>query len=143
MGAETMLDAISSVTQSQVKFPGLPLGASASQVAEGNSGVYFLNVFGRPSRATVCTCERKDNPTLAQSLHLINGDTIDTAVKKPGGRLDALIAANKPNEADHQRALHRGAFAKTGRRGVQPNQHLRDQRRRTSAPRSKTPSGAC
>lgn len=98
MGAETMLDAISRVTESQVKFPGLPLGASASQVAEGNSGVYFLNVFGRPSRATVCACERKDNPTLAQSLHLINGDTIDAAVKKPGGRLDKLLAATTPND---------------------------------------------
>lgn len=98
MASETMLDAISRVTESQVKFPGLPLGASASQVAEGNSGVYFLSVFGRPSRNTVCTCERKDNPTLAQSLHLINGDTIDAAVKKPGGRLDKLFAANAPND---------------------------------------------
>ena len=98
MEAETMLDAISRVTESQVKFPGLPLGASASQVAEGNSGVYFLSVFGRPSRTTVCTCERKENPTLAQSLHLINGDTVDAAVKKPGGRLDKLLAAEAPND---------------------------------------------
>ena len=112
MGAETMLDAISRVTESQVKFPGLPLGASASQVAEGNSGVYFLSVFGRPSRASVCTCERKDNPTLAQSLHLINGDTIDTAVKKPGGRLDKLLAASTPpDQIIHQ--LYMAAFART------------------------------
>lgn len=98
LGAETMLDAIMKVTNTQVKFPGLPLGASASQVAEGNSGVYFLNVFGRPPRTSVCTCDRKDNPTLAQSLHLINGDTVDTAIKKPGGRLDTLLAANTPPE---------------------------------------------
>lgn len=96
MGAETMLDAISKVTDTQVKFPGLPLGASASQVAEGNSGVYFLSVFGRPPRTTVCTCDRKENPTLAQSLHLINGDTVDNAIKKPGGRLDKLFAAETP-----------------------------------------------
>lgn len=98
MGAETMLDAISKVTETQVKFPGLPLGASASQVADGNSGVYFLSVFGRPPRTSVCTCDRKENPTLAQSLHLINGDTVDNATKKPGGRLDRLITAETPSD---------------------------------------------
>jgi len=91
MTAEQMLDAISTVTQSTVKFPNLPEGSRAVEVADGNSGVYFLEVFGRPSRDTVCTCERRNEPTLAQSLHLINGATINEAIKSPGGLLDQLL----------------------------------------------------
>lgn len=96
LGAEQLLDAISSVTQSKVKFPGLPVGASAAQVADGNSGNYFLGLFGRPARSTVCTCERRAEPTLAQVLHLINGDTMTAALNAPGGRLEKLAAAQLP-----------------------------------------------
>ena len=96
MSAEQMLDAISTVTESKVKFPNLPLGARAAQVADGNSGVYFLSVFGRPPRTTVCACERTAEPTLAQSLHLVNGDTVNNAIKSPGGKLEKLLASEKP-----------------------------------------------
>ncbi|MBI2424321.1 MAG: DUF1553 domain-containing protein [Candidatus Hydrogenedentes bacterium] len=96
LSAEQMLDAICQVTDSQVKFANLPLGARATQVADGKSGVYFLEVFGRPPRDTVCTCERRAEPTLAQSLHLINGNTLDTAIKSGEGRLNTLLAAETP-----------------------------------------------
>jgi hypothetical protein len=94
--AEQMLDAIAQVTQTKVKFPNLPLGARAAQVANGPSGIYFLEVFGRPTRETVCTCERRGEPNLAQSLHLINGDTIQGAITNGEGRLAKLLAAEKP-----------------------------------------------
>jgi hypothetical protein len=93
-----MLDAIVKVTGNDVKFRNLPKGSRAVQVAGGNSGVYFLEVFGRPSRETVCTCERRNEPNLAQSLHLINGDTINNAIKSPGGALDELLKAEQPPE---------------------------------------------
>ncbi len=94
--SEQMLDAIVKVTGNDVKFANLPKGARAVQVAGGNSGVYFLEVFGRPLRETVCTCERRGEPNLAQSLHLINGDTINGAIKGQGGLLDSLLAAETP-----------------------------------------------
>ena len=94
--SEQMLDAIVKVTGNDVKFANLPKGARAVQVAGGNSGVYFLEVFGRPARETVCTCERRGEPNLAQSLHLINGDTINGAIKGQGGLLDTLLAAETP-----------------------------------------------
>ena len=94
--SEQMLDAIVKVTGNDVKFRNLPKGSRAVQVAGGNSGVYFLEVFGRPVRETVCTCERRDEPNLAQSLHLINGSTIDSAIKGKGGTLDSLLAAETP-----------------------------------------------
>ncbi|MCC6798145.1 MAG: DUF1549 domain-containing protein [Candidatus Hydrogenedentes bacterium] len=93
LGSEQLLDAIAKVTDSKVKFPVLPLGANAVQVADGNSGNYFLGLFGRPARSTVCTCERRAEPTLAQVLHLINGDTMTGALNYPGGRLEKLASS--------------------------------------------------
>lgn len=96
--AEQLLDAISKVTQSHVKFPALPLGARAVQVADAGAGSYFLEVFGRPARESACTCDRRDEPTLAQTLHLINGETITQAINAPGGRLEQIVAAGIPAE---------------------------------------------
>jgi hypothetical protein len=73
--AETFLDCISAVTETKNKFPGLPQGARAVQIADGSVSTYFLSTFGRATRETVCSCEVKLEPTLSQSLHLLNGDT--------------------------------------------------------------------
>ncbi|MCG3199991.1 MAG: DUF1549 domain-containing protein [Candidatus Omnitrophica bacterium] len=94
--AEQLLDAISSVAMTKFKFPNLPLGARAVQVADGNSGNYFLSLFGRPMRDTVCVCERRGEPTLAQTLHLINGDTVQAALAATGGRVEALAQPEIP-----------------------------------------------
>ena len=91
--SEILLDAICQVTESKVKFALLPMGARAVQVANGASGNYFLDVFGRPTRVTACTCERRNEPTLAQALHLINGDTMTNAIASPEGRLAKARAA--------------------------------------------------
>jgi hypothetical protein len=74
--AETMLDIISQATDTKNKFPGLPAGARAVQIADGQVSNYFLTTFGRPTRETVCSCEVRLEPTLSQSLHLMNGDTV-------------------------------------------------------------------
>ena len=74
--AETMHDIVSQVTDTKDKFPGLPLGARAVQIADGAVSNYFLSTFGRPTRETVCSCEVRLEPTLSQSLHLMNGGTV-------------------------------------------------------------------
>ncbi len=79
--AETMLDVISQVTDTKNKFPGLPQGARAVQIADGQTSNYFLTTFGRPSRETVCACEVRLEPTLSQSLHLMNGDTVGPKIQ--------------------------------------------------------------
>jgi hypothetical protein len=96
MAAEQLLDSISQVTQSKIKFPNLPLGARAAEVAGGDSGNYFLKLFGRPTRETVCTCDRHNDPTLAQVLHLVNGDTIEGTILAKDGRLQKRIDAKAP-----------------------------------------------
>jgi len=93
--AEVMLDCISIVTTTQDKFPGLPVGARAVQIADGNTATYFLTTFGRASRETVCSCEVKMEPNLSQALHLINGDTTNAKIKQ-GGLIAARLKDNKP-----------------------------------------------
>jgi len=82
MRAEILLDSISAVTETPNKFKGLPLGASAVQIADGNTSSYFLTTFGRATRATVCSCEVKMEPNLSQALHLLNGDATHNRIKK-------------------------------------------------------------
>ncbi len=83
--AETFLDCITQVTETKNKFPGLPQGARAVQIADGGISTYFLSTFGRATRETVCSCEVRLEPTLSQSLHLLNGDT--TTQRIVGGNL--------------------------------------------------------
>ena len=80
--AETMLDIITQVTDTKNKFQGLPLGARAVQIADGGVTTYFLTAFGRPTRETVCACEVRLEPTLSQSLHLLNGTTVEPKIQQ-------------------------------------------------------------
>lgn len=82
MRAEVLLDSISQATATPNKFKGLPLGASAVQIADGNTSNYFLTTFGRATRATVCSCEVKMEPNLSQALHLLNGDATHNRIKR-------------------------------------------------------------
>jgi Protein of unknown function (DUF1549)/Protein of unknown function (DUF1553) len=96
--AETMLDCLSQVTETKNKFPGLPLGARAVQIADGATSTYFLTTFGRATRETVCSCEVKLEPTLSQSLHLLNGGST-TAKIQQGGLIARKLKENVPPAA--------------------------------------------
>ena len=93
--AEVLLDCISQVTETPNKFRGLPRGASAIQIADGNTSTYFLTTFGRAKRETVCSCEVKMEPNLSQALHLLNGDSVHNRIaqgKLVKRRLDEGVA---------------------------------------------------
>jgi AraC-like DNA-binding protein len=92
--AEVLLDTISQVTATPNKFKGLPLGARAVQIADGNTSNYFLTTFGRATRATVCSCEVKMEPNLSQALHLLNGDTTQQRVRQ-GKVVENLLSEKK------------------------------------------------
>jgi hypothetical protein len=89
--AESLLDCISEVTDTKDKFQGLPIGARATQIADGSTSTYFLETFGRARRETVCSCEVKMEPSLSQALHLLNGDTVNTKIQQ-GGIIDKWLA---------------------------------------------------
>ena len=96
--AETMYDCLSQVTETKTKFPGLPNGARAVQIADGSISTYFLSTFGRATRETVCSCEVKLEPTLSQSLHLLNGETTGSKIAAGGLIAKRLAEKKAPNE---------------------------------------------
>jgi hypothetical protein len=108
--AEMFLDCISEVTETKNKFPGLPVGARAVQIADGGVSTYFLSTFGRATRETVCSCEVKLEPTLSQSLHLMNGETSTQKIQAGdviGRRLTAKKAPKEIIEELYVRCLSR------------------------------------
>jgi hypothetical protein len=73
LSAEQLLDAICDVTQIKESFAGMPPGTRATELPSPDFNQAFLDKFGRPARATACTCERGERTTLAQVIELFNG----------------------------------------------------------------------
>ena len=98
IAAEPLLDAINTATDTTVKFTNMPLGTRAIELPDTNYNNYFLKTFGKPRRVSVCECERAPDENLAQALHTLNGDTINSKIEAKDGRLGKLIAAEKSDE---------------------------------------------
>jgi hypothetical protein len=94
--AEVLLDVLAEVTETKNKFPGLPLGARAVQVADGRTTNYFLTTFGRATRDDVCSCAVRMDPSLSQALHLLNGDAVNDRIRQ-GGVIERSITAGRPD----------------------------------------------
>jgi hypothetical protein len=92
--AETLLDCLAMATSAPEKFPGLPLGSRAVQIADAARTNYFLTTFGRSPRDTVCACDAKTDPSLSQALHLLNGSTINGKIAQ-GGYIRQQLAEKK------------------------------------------------
>jgi hypothetical protein len=96
--AEQLLDCVNQLTETQEKFQGLPLGARAVQIADGQTSTYFLTTFGRAKRETVCACEASTDPSLSQALHLLNGEAIHGKVLQGGGVKKLLDQGQTPEQ---------------------------------------------
>ena len=83
--AEVLLDAISQATGVPEKFNGWPAGYRAIQIWDNRMPSYFFRIFGRPVRASVCECERSNEPSIAQALHLMNSDEIANKLRSRQG----------------------------------------------------------
>jgi hypothetical protein len=89
--AEQLLDCICTVTEAREKFQGLPLGARAIHIADGNASTYFLTTFGRAKRETVSASEATTDPSLSQALHMLNGAAVHGKIAQ-GGAVKKLLA---------------------------------------------------
>ena len=99
MSAEVLLDSYSQATGVPTEFPDYPKGLRALQLPDTNVVSYFLSAFGRPVREFTCECERTEEPSVTQTLHLANGKTLNDKLKAPGGAIDRWIAEQKSDEA--------------------------------------------
>jgi len=113
MMAEVMHDAIAQVTQVPTKFDAIlipggsrqkvdfyPLGTRAIQLYDAAVDNYFLQAFGRNPRRIVCECDRSDEPSVVQVLHLSNGDTLNQKLKAPGNQVEALLNLRRQGMSD-------------------------------------------
>lgn len=96
--AEVMLDAFSQVTGAPTSFAGYPAGWRAMQLPDANLEHYFLKSFGRAERANTCECEKTVDPSMAQVLHIANGDTINKKCAAANNAIDKLLAAKSSDE---------------------------------------------
>ncbi len=92
--AEVLLDALSQVTGTPTTFKGHPSGTRALELADSEADSYFLGVFGRPERLITCECERSNEPSMSQVLHLANGDTLNSKIEASGNRIDHMLGAD-------------------------------------------------
>ncbi len=113
MMAEVLHDAIVEATLVPTRFefiatPGAdrrktdfyPLGTRAVQLYDSAVENYFLQTFGRNSRRITCECERSDEPTMVQVLHLSNGATLNEKLRAAGSRPQKLRALRAQGMAD-------------------------------------------
>jgi hypothetical protein len=117
LSAEVLLDAYAQVTgvptpftQVQVgttggetPYNGYPLGTRALQLADTQVVSRFLEAFGRPERGQTCSCERQQESSVSQALHLNNGKTLNDKIRAKDSRLEQWLKEKIGEEEAVQR----------------------------------------
>jgi hypothetical protein len=111
--AEVLYDSINGVTRTQSNFAGMPAGTRATALPDNsfNAGSYFLTVFGRPESSSACECERTQEASLAQALHLLNAKDIQEKLVSDAGAA-AQLAADPRSDEDKLRELYLAAYSR-------------------------------
>ena len=104
--AEILSDAISAVTGVPEQFDSIamqdgssektslyPKGFRALQVYDAAVKSYFLKTFGRNQREITCDCERSNQPSMVQALHLSNGPTVNDKLAAKNGTVADWLSA--------------------------------------------------
>jgi len=93
--AEVLLDAVSNVTGIQERFTAMPPDASAKEIWTHRVDSLFLDAFGRPDPNQDPPCERTTDPTVVQTLHLMNAENLYSKVASDKGRAATLANSEK------------------------------------------------
>jgi hypothetical protein len=122
--AEVLHDAIAGVTGvpgvfdkvalndgSSEKTDFYPEGTRALELYDSAVQSYFLKTFGRNDRAIVCECERSNQPSMVQALHLANGDALNDRLASEKSVVETLIA----EKADDARVVEEACLATLSR----------------------------
>ena len=97
--AEVLLDAVSQVTGVPEVYRGHPYGSRAIQLWDNKLPIEFLDVFGKPSRLSVCECDRPTEGSVTQMLHLMNSIGVHTRLTSEVGAVAAMEKSGKPPRA--------------------------------------------
>jgi hypothetical protein len=110
--AEVILDAYSHVTgvptpfnqlnsggkDAVTPFNGYPLGTRALQLPDTLVTSRFLDAFGRPEREQTCSCERQQDASVGQALHVNNGKTLNDKLRAKDARIGRWLRENITDE---------------------------------------------
>ncbi len=88
-----------------------PLGMRAIQLPDTKVVSYFLDAFGRPEREVACACERLEEATVTQALHLSNGETLNQKLRDPNSLIGRWQEQKTP-AADIVDQLYRSALCR-------------------------------
>ncbi len=107
--AEELADAVAQVTGVSDRYPGMPPGVRACELADTEIPSIMLDTFGRPPRVMPSDSERTCNPAISQALALLNSDAIQQKLKSPECVLTELL---KKPDADVLETLFLSAFSR-------------------------------
>lgn len=116
--AEVILDIYSQVTGVPTPFThvysgvergmaattAFPLGTRALQLPDGAVASRFLDSFGRPDRTAACSCERQQDATVSQALHVNNGQTLNDKLRDRNSRVSQWLNDKIGDEESVRRA---------------------------------------
>jgi hypothetical protein len=156
--AEVALDAYSQVTGVPTPFTQLrsaagdalenslsyPLGTRALQLPDSLVASQFLLAFGRPDRVQTCSCERQQDSSVTQALHLNNGETLNNKLRDSKCRVEKwleekvsdsaaidgvflLALARRPTDAERQKLA--AVFAESATEAATDEKVATEQRR--------------
>jgi len=105
LSAEVVLDAYSQITLVPTAFTKVqvgssggeaattdyPLGTRALQLPDTQLVSLFLDAFGRPERGQTCSCERQQDSSVTQALHLNNGQTLNDKLRDKKSRVEQWL----------------------------------------------------
>lgn len=108
LSAEQLLDTLSQVTGIRESFRSRfgagsvaqPVGGlRAGQLPDRQLTAEMLELFGRPRGESTCACERHEEASMTQALHLINGKSVTDRLAAGNSKLVKLVQTPKITDA--------------------------------------------
>jgi hypothetical protein len=123
--AEVILDAYAQVTGVPTPFnevalgttggtagtKAYPVGTRALQLPDTLVVSRFLDSFGRPERGQTCSCERQQDSSVGQALHLNNGQTLNDKLRARNSRVEQWLN-EKVGDEETVKRLYRMALCR-------------------------------
>ena len=92
---EVLLDAICDITQVPETFSVMPPRSRATELWTHRANSLFLDAFGRPDPNQDPPCERTDDTTVVQALHLMNAPNLHRKITADAARAQQLAESNR------------------------------------------------
>ncbi|MDZ4684462.1 MAG: DUF1549 and DUF1553 domain-containing protein, partial [Planctomycetaceae bacterium] len=96
--AEVLLDAVNDVLATEEDFAAMPPGSRAMQLWTHRASSVFLETFARPDPNQDPPCERSNDLTTPQVLHLMNSPALNRKLTEDGSRPAKLAAGDTSHE---------------------------------------------